>query len=148
MKALAERPQERMQAMDWKLEVVVVPVTDVDRAKDFYVNKLGFHLDIDEQPAPAMRVVQLTPPGSSCSVTIGPVVVDPEAVRGPGASLQLVVRDIEAARAQLVERGVDVTPVQELDPRDGGKFVFFADPDGNNWAVQEIRDRVGADAAG
>ncbi len=134
--------------MDWKLEVVVVPVTDVDRAKDFYVNKLGFHLDVDTRPTPQMRVVQMTPPGSACSVTIGPVVVEPDAPRGPGASLQLVVRDIEAARAQLVERGVDASPVQELDPRDGGKFVFFADPDGNNWAVQEIRNPGGMPTTG
>jgi catechol 2,3-dioxygenase-like lactoylglutathione lyase family enzyme len=130
--------------MDWKLEVVVVPVTDVDRAKDFYVNKMGFTLDVDAQPTPAMRVVQMTPPGSTCSVTIGPSIIDPAAPRGPGASLQLVVKDIEAARQELIERGVEVPEIQELDPRDGGKFLFFADPDGNNWAVQEIRDHVGA----
>ena len=130
--------------MDWKLEVVVVPVTDVDRAKDFYVNKMGFTLDVDAQPTPTMRVVQMTPPGSTCSVTIGPSIIDPDAPRGPGASLQLVVKDIEAARQELVERGVEVPQIQELDPRDGGKFLFFADPDGNNWAVQEIRDHVGA----
>ena len=130
--------------MDWKLEVVVVPVTDVDRAKDFYVNKMGFTLDVDAQPTPAMRVVQMTPPGSTCSVTIGPSIIDPDAPRGPGASLQLVVKDIEAARRELIERGVEVPQIQELDPRDGGKFLFFADPDGNNWAVQEIRDHVGA----
>jgi catechol 2,3-dioxygenase-like lactoylglutathione lyase family enzyme len=130
--------------MNWRLEVVVVPVTDVDRAKSFYVDKLGFHLDADARPTETMRVVQMTPPGSACSVTIGPVVIDADAVRGPGASLQLVVTDIGAARAHLVERGVEVSEVQELDPRDGGKFVFFSDPDGNNWAVQEIRDRVGA----
>ena len=130
--------------MDWKLEVVVIPVRDIDRAKSFYVDQLGFHLDADTQPTETMRVVQMTPPGSTCSVTVGPVLVKADAVHGPGASLQLVVYDIEAARAQLVERGVQVSEVQRLDPRDGGRFVFFSDPDGNNWAVQEIRDHVGA----
>lgn len=130
--------------MDWKLEVVVVPVTDVDRAKEFYVDKLGFTLDADSWPTETLRVVQMTPPGSTCSVTIGPSIIDPDAARGPGASLQLVVKDIASARKQLVERGVDVPEIQELDPRDGGKFLFFADPDGNNWAIQEVRDSVGA----
>ena len=130
--------------MDWKLEVVVVPVTDVDRAKEFYVDKLGFTLDVDSWPTETLRVVQMTPPGSTCSVTIGPVILDPEAPRGPGASLQLVVTDLESARKQLIERGVEVPEIQVLDPRDGGKFLFFADPDGNNWAIQEVRDRVGA----
>ena len=134
--------------MDWKLEVVVVPVADVDRAKAFYVDQLGFHLDVDTWPTPSMRVVQMTPVGSACSVTVGPVMTEPGAPAAPRANLQLVVDDIEAARAQLVERGVDVTEVQVLDPRDGGKFVFFADPDGNGWAVQEIKDRVGASPAG
>jgi catechol 2,3-dioxygenase-like lactoylglutathione lyase family enzyme len=132
--------------MDWKLEVVVVPVTDIERAKSFYVSQLGFRLDADTQPTPAMRVVHMTPPGSACSVVVGPVLVSADADRGPGASLQLVVPDIEAARAQLAGRGIDVSPVQTLDPRDGGKFVFFSDPDGNNWAVQEVRDRVGSPA--
>ena len=130
--------------MDWKLEVVVIPVSDVDRAKEFYVDKLGFVLDVDTWPTEAMRVVQMTPPGSACSVTIGPSILDPDAPRGPGASLQLVVKDIVSARKQLVERGVDVPEIQELDPRDGGKFLFFADPDGNNWAIQEIRVEAGA----
>ena len=130
--------------MDWKLEVVVVPVTDIERAKSFYVGKLGFRLDDDTQPTPAMRVVHMTPPGSACSVVIGPVVIAADADRGPGASLQLVVTDIEAARAQLTEQGIKASEIQMLDPRDGGKFVFFSDPDGNNWAVQEIRERIGA----
>jgi catechol 2,3-dioxygenase-like lactoylglutathione lyase family enzyme len=130
--------------MDWKLEVVVVPVTDVDRAKSFYVGKLGFHLDADTRPTETMRVVHMTPPGSACSVVIGPTVVPADADLASAAGLQLVVTDIEAARAQLLERGVEVSGVQTLDPRDGGKFVFFTDPDGNNWAVQEIRERVGA----
>ena len=130
--------------MDWKLEVVVIPVTDIDRAKSFYLDQLGFHLDADTQPTETMRVVQMTPPGSACSLTIGPLLMKSDAVRGSGASLQLVVHDIVAAHAQLVERGVEVSEIQDLDPRDGGKFIFFSDPDGNNWAIQEIRDRVGA----
>jgi len=130
--------------MDWKLEVVVIPVTDVDRAKEFYTGTLGFHLDADTRPTETMRVVHMTPPGSACSVVIGPKVAAAGTDLGSSASLQLVVPDIEAARAQLAERGVEVTPVQTLDPRDGGKFVFFTDPDGNNWAVQEVRERVGA----
>ncbi len=128
--------------MDWKLEVVVVPVTDIDRAKSFYLDKLGFRLDADTTPTPEMRVVHMTPPGSACSVVIGPSRLDPDGA-GSAASFQLVVSDIEAARAELAGRGVEATPVQTLDPRDGGKFVFFTDPDGNNWAVQEVRERVG-----
>jgi len=130
--------------MDWKLEVVVIPVTDVDRAKEFYTGTLGFNLDADTRPTETMRVVHMTPPGSACSVVIGPKVAAAGTDLGSSASLQLVVPDIEAARAQLAGRGVEVTPVQTMDPRDGGKFVFFTDPDGNNWAVQEIRERVGA----
>lgn len=130
--------------MDWKLEVVVVPVTDIDRAKSFYVDKLGFHLDADTQPTERMRVVHMTPPGSACSVVIGPTHVPQGTDLGSSASMQLVVSDIEAARAELAGRGIEVSPVQTLDPRDGGKFVFFTDPDGNNWAVQEVRERVGA----
>jgi catechol 2,3-dioxygenase-like lactoylglutathione lyase family enzyme len=136
---------EGTTVMDWKLEVVVVPVTDIDRAKSFYIDKLGFRLDADTRPTPAMRVVHMTPPGSACSVVIGPVVVPADAAPGPGASMQLVVTDIEAARAQLTGRGVEASEIQTLDPRDGGKFVFFSDPDGNNWAIQEIRERVGAE---
>jgi catechol 2,3-dioxygenase-like lactoylglutathione lyase family enzyme len=131
--------------MDWKLEVVVVPVTDVDRAKSFYVDKLGFHLDADIQPNEDLRVVHMTPPGSACSVVIGPVQVTADADLGTvGARLQLVVTDIEAARAELAGKGLEVTGVQTLDPRDGGKFCYFTDPDGNNWAVQEVREHVGA----
>jgi catechol 2,3-dioxygenase-like lactoylglutathione lyase family enzyme len=130
--------------MDWKLEVVVVPVTDIDRAKDFYVGQLGFRLDADVQPTPQMRVVHMTPPGSACSVVVGPQVVPPGTDLSSSASHQLVVNDIEAARAELAGRGVGVSEVQVLDPRDGGKYLFFQDPDGNNWAVQEIRQHVGA----
>jgi catechol 2,3-dioxygenase-like lactoylglutathione lyase family enzyme len=131
--------------MDWKLEVVVVPVTDVDRAKDFYVSKLGFRLDADIRPAPALRVVHMTPPGSACSVVVGPVVASEDADLGSGARFQLVVTDIEAAGAELRARGVQVSEIETLDPRDGGKFAYFSDPDGNNWAVQEVRERVGAE---
>lgn len=130
--------------MEWKLEVVVVPVTDVDKAKTFYVDKLGFRLDADTQPTPQLRVVHMTPPGSSCSVVLGPSVVPAGTdLSSLSASMQLVVPDIEAARADLTGRGVDVSEVQVLDPRDGGKFAHFKDPDGNNWIVQEVRERVG-----
>jgi catechol 2,3-dioxygenase-like lactoylglutathione lyase family enzyme len=130
--------------MDWKLEVVVIPVTDIDRAKEFYLGELGFRLDADTRPTPDMRVVHMTPPGSACSVVIGPVVVSADSRGGAGAHLQLVVGDIEAARAELAGRAVEVSDIQQLDRRDGGKFMFFADPDGNQWAVQEVRERVGA----
>jgi predicted enzyme related to lactoylglutathione lyase len=122
--------------MDWTLEVVVIPVTDVDRAKSFYVDQLGFDIDVDTNSG-EMRVVQLTPPGSGCSVTLGPVVVDE--VPKDSARLQLCVSDIAAARAQLVEGGVQVSEVTNFaggGPYD--EFVFFQDPDGNNWAVQEV----------
>ncbi len=129
--------------MDWKLELVVVPVTDVDRAKRFYGEQLGFVVDHDTRIGDEMRVVQLTPPGSACSIAIGTGMV-----RTPPGSLeglQLVVADVEAARAQLVERGVEVSQVQHYegaDLADGpgdrwNSFIFFKDPDGNGWAVQE-----------
>jgi catechol 2,3-dioxygenase-like lactoylglutathione lyase family enzyme len=129
--------------MDWKLEVVVVPVSDVDRAKAFYADQVGFVVDVDRQLGEAFRVVQLTPRGSGCSVTIGTGLTgaEPGSVQG----LQLVVTDIEAAHAELVGRGVEVTPVRHmqdgewLDGRGGpwNSFFFFSDPDGNGWAVQE-----------
>jgi len=132
--------------MDYALELVVVPVTDVDRAKAFYADTLGFHIDADVMSGP-MRVVQLTPPGSSCSITIGPLVVDE--VPESSARYQLVVNDIEAARRDLLDRGVEVGEVTQFgakgpEPGHGGNhnaFVFFKDPDGNNWAVQEITSR-------
>jgi len=119
--------------MDWKLELVAVPVSDVDRAKTFYTEQAGFNADHDHKISDDLRFVQLTPPGSACSITLGTGVTDmpPGSVRG----LQLVVSDIEAARAELVDRGVDVSDVQAFD---WGRFVFFSDPDGNGWAVQEI----------
>jgi predicted enzyme related to lactoylglutathione lyase len=122
--------------MDWTLEVVVIPVTDVDRSKRFYSEQLGFNVDVDTQ-VEEMRVVQLTPPGSSCSVTIGPLVVGE--MPTTSAQLQLCVLDVEAARSELVGRGVEVGEIVHF--RDGGpydSFFFFKDPDGNNWAVQEV----------
>ncbi len=123
--------------MHWTLEVVVVPVTDVERSKAFYTEKLGFHVDVDTNVGDSFRVVQLTPPGSACSVTIGPLIVDE--VPESSARLQLCVLDIEKARAQLVERGVEVTDITSF--ADGGpydRFLFLTDPDGNKWAVQEV----------
>ena len=131
--------------MDMKLEVVVVPVSDVDRAKAFYADRCGFHVDVDDSPSHGFRIVQLTPPGSGCSVTIGTGLaqMEPGSLKG----LQLVVDDIEAARAYLAERGVDVSPVRHIDRATGAwvdghggrwnAFIFFDDPDGNAWSVQE-----------
>lgn len=118
--------------MDWKLELVPVPVTDVDRAKAFYVEQVGFHADHDHQVHETLRFVQLTPTGSSCSIVLGTGVTD--ITPGSQQRLQLVVSDIRAARAELVKGGVKVSEVQELP---GGSFVFFNDPDGNGWAVQD-----------
>jgi catechol 2,3-dioxygenase-like lactoylglutathione lyase family enzyme len=122
--------------MDWKLELVAIPVSDVDRAKAFYTEKLGFHADHDHTVSDEIRFVQLTPPGSACSISIGRGLVDsaPGSVRG----MQLVVDDIDAARAELSARGVDPGEVQEFP---WGKFLFLADPDGNGWAVQEVPPR-------
>ena len=118
--------------MDFKLELVAIPVSDVDRAKAFY-EQVGFNADHDHKVSEDMRFVQLTPPGSACSIAIGKGVTDAE----PGSvkGMQVVVDDIEAARAVLVERGIDVTEVQRFP---WGAFVFFQDPDGNAWAVQDI----------
>jgi len=122
--------------MDWKLELVSVPVSDVDRAKAFYVDQVGFNADYDHQVTAELRFVQLTPPGSGCSIAIGEGITDAEP--GTARGLQLVVPDIEAAHAQLTERGVAVEDVQDFP---WGRFVFFADPDGNGWAVQQIPPR-------
>jgi catechol 2,3-dioxygenase-like lactoylglutathione lyase family enzyme len=124
--------------MDWKLELVPIPVADVDRAKDFYTEKAGFKLDHDVRNG-AMRVVQLTPPGSACSIVFGDGIVktSPGSVQG----LHLVVSDLQAARAQLVERGVEVSAVKDYPG--GISFVFFKDPDGNSWAVQHIARGAG-----
>ena len=123
--------------MDWKLELVAIPVSDVDRAKDFYVEKAGFNADHDHDVSDEVRFVQLTPPGSACSIAIGKGVTDapPGSVQG----MQIVVPDIEAAHAELAERGVDVSEIQDFP---WGSFVFFADPDGNKWAVQQIQPRA------
>jgi predicted enzyme related to lactoylglutathione lyase len=122
--------------MDWKLELIAVPVTDVDRAKAFYVDQVGFNADHDHRVSDEMRFVQLTPPGSACSIAIGTGIMDTEP--GSAQGLQLVVSDADAARAHLLERGVEVGEVQELP---WGRFVFFNDPDGNGWAVQQIPKR-------
>ena len=122
--------------MDWKLELVIIPVSDVDRAKAFYTAKAGFNADHDHTVSEEIRFVQLTPPGSACSIAIGKGLVEgePGSVKG----LQMVVADIEAAHAELVARGVDVSEINDLA---WGRFVFFADPDGNKWAVQQLRPR-------
>lgn len=137
--------------MNWTLEVVVVPVSDVDRAKEFYAERLGFNVDHDSRISDELRVVQLTPPGSGCSVVIGKGIAEME----PGSlkGLQLVVPDLPAARAELVERGIEAGEIQVMGagpPRpaaegeelDNVGFVFFSDPDGNGWGVQQISARA------
>jgi catechol 2,3-dioxygenase-like lactoylglutathione lyase family enzyme len=129
--------------MDYKLELVIVPVSDVDRAKQFYAEKLGFEVDVDHTVNDEYRIVQLTPPGSACSINIGKGMSDskPGSLRGT----HLVVADVEAARAELAERGVDISPVQHfedgewLDGKGGpwNSFARFEDPDGNSWELQE-----------
>jgi catechol 2,3-dioxygenase-like lactoylglutathione lyase family enzyme len=141
--------------MEYRLEVVVVPVSDVDRAKAFYADQLGFVVDVDHHPNARFRVVQLTPPGSGCSITIGTGLSEmaPGSIKG----LQLVVADIDAARSDLASRGVAVSPVRHHDGNgmvdghgaDWNSFVFFDDPDGNSWTVQEsptLRAMSGAGA--
>jgi predicted enzyme related to lactoylglutathione lyase len=123
--------------MDWKLELVPIPVSDVDRAKAFYTEKAGFNADHDHKVSDEIRFVQLTPPGSACSIALGTGVVDTPP--GSAQGMQLVVSDINAARAELVERGVEVSEVQEFP---WGSFVFFKDPDGNGWSVQQIPARA------
>ena len=120
--------------MDMKLELVMIPVSDIDRAKRFYVDNIGFNADHDHTVSPELRFVQLTPPGSACSIAIGRGIVDtpPGSVHG----MQLVVEDIERSRADLVARGADVTEIEDLA---WGRFIYFADPDGNQWAIQEIK---------
>ncbi len=122
--------------MDFRLELVAVPVSDVDRAKSFYTEQAGFVADHDHTVSDEIRFVQLTPPGSACSIAIGKGVTD--AAPGSVQGLQLVVDDVDAARAELLERGVEVGEVQEFP---WGSFVFFSDPDGNAWAVQQIPPR-------
>jgi predicted enzyme related to lactoylglutathione lyase len=120
--------------MDWKLELVAIPVSDVDRAKAFYTEKVGFNADHDHRVNDEIRFVQLTPSGSACSIALGTGIMEAPPPPGSAQGLQLVVPDIQAAHAELVERGVAVTEVQE---RPGGLFVFFSDPDGNGWSVQQ-----------
>ncbi|HJS49713.1 MAG TPA: VOC family protein [Gaiellaceae bacterium] len=135
--------------MDFKLELVLLPVSDVDRAKAFYTDNVGFALDVDHQPNDEFRVVQMTPPGSACSITIGIGITDAEP--GTYRGTHLVVSDIEAARAELVERGVEVGEVRHFDREKGEwrpgpdpehgdymSFADFADPDGNTWVLQEV----------
>jgi catechol 2,3-dioxygenase-like lactoylglutathione lyase family enzyme len=137
--------------VNWTLEVVVVPVSDIDRAKDFYADRLGFTLDHDIRIGDGQRIVQLTPPGSGCSIVVGEGVV-PTMAPGSLRGLQLVVADVVAAHAQLVERGVAVSEVTAIDgdaakvarggaDLDNVGFVFFDDPDGNSWAIQQISTR-------
>jgi catechol 2,3-dioxygenase-like lactoylglutathione lyase family enzyme len=134
--------------MDWKLELMLLPVTDVDRAKSFYLEQLGFNLDVDHRAGDEFRVVQMTPPGSACSISIGKGITDaaPGSVRG----MHLVVTDIEAAHAELAGRGVGVGEIFHFeagqqrpgpDPQrqDYGSFLAFSDPDGNSWVVQEVK---------
>jgi predicted enzyme related to lactoylglutathione lyase len=120
--------------MDFRLELVAVPVADVDRAKAFYTEQAGFNADHDHTVSDEIRFVQLTPPGSACSIALGKGIVDTEP--GSAKGLQLVVTDIEAARAELAGRGVEVSEINDFP---WGRFVFFSDPDGNGWAVQEIQ---------
>lgn len=119
--------------IEWRLELVRIPVSDVDRAKAFYADQVGFIAEHDHQVSEELRFVQLTPPGSACSIAL--ITGESQAEPGSVAGLQLVVEDADAARAELVERGVEASEVQEFP---WGRFVFFADPDGNGWAVQEI----------
>lgn len=144
--------------MDWTLEVVLLPVSDIDAAIAFYRDKVGFALDHDTR-TDQMHVAQLTPRGSGCSIVVGDLPAHREMAPGSMKGLQLVVSDAEAARRELVDRGVECGEIQVIDPRDGGTFFGFSDPDGNAWAVQQLkvradrplippeyRDRFGADA--
>lgn len=118
--------------MDWKIELVAIPVADVDRAKSFYVDQVGFHSDHDHQVSDELRFVQLTPPGSACSVVMGTGIT--QMPPGSQKGVQIVVEDAAAARQQLISRGVEAS---EVDEQPWGLFVYFADPDGNTWALQQ-----------
>ena len=122
--------------MDWKLELVAIPVSDVDRAKRFYTEQAGFNADHDHHVSEELRFVQLTPPGSACSIAIGEGIT--EAAPGSVQGMQIVVADIDAAHKELAERGVEVSEVQDFP---WGKFVFFSDPDGNRWSIQQLPPR-------
>jgi catechol 2,3-dioxygenase-like lactoylglutathione lyase family enzyme len=123
--------------MDMRLELVPLPTADVDRSKHFYAEQVGFHVDHDIEPGNGMRIVQLTPPGSACSIAVGVGMGDPDGPRVQ--NLHLVVDDAEAARAALVGNGVEVSEVSDMG---GVKYAFFSDPDGNSWALQEITTRT------
>ena len=125
--------------MDWKLELVAIPVSDVDRAKAFYTEQAGFDADHDHTVSDEIRFVQLTPPGSACSIALGKGISD--AAPGSVKGMQMVVSDIEAAHAELVGRGVEASDVQDFP---WGRFVFFSDPDGNEWAVQQLVPQEGS----
>ena len=127
--------------MDWTLEVVVLPVSDIDRSVAFYRDQVGFHLDHDTQNE-QMHVCQLTPPGSGCSIVIGDLPSQSQMAPGSMKALQLVVSDAAAARQELADRGVEVSDLMVVAEADGGTFFGFDDPDGNSWAVQEIRARA------
>ncbi len=127
--------------MDMKFELVPIPVTDVDRAKAFYADQVGFHVDVDVRPADGVRVVQLTPPGSGCSIGLGTGLAAYEAAPGSVRGLHLVVDGIERARAELIGRGVDVGEVQDVGG--GVRYAGFSDPDGNGWTLQEMAWRTG-----
>jgi predicted enzyme related to lactoylglutathione lyase len=122
--------------MDMKIELIPIPVADVDRAKSFYVDRVGFHDDVDIRVNEAMRFVQLTPPGSACSIMVGEGISEMEP--GTQQGIQMVVTDADAARAHLVAAGVEAS---EVDEQDWGRFVYFADPDGNTWALQQLPPR-------
>ena len=129
--------------MDYKLELVAIPVSDVDRAKEFYVEGVGFNADHDHTVSDELRFVQLTPPGSACSIAIGVGVTD--AAPGSVKGMQMVVTDIEAAHSELAGRGVEVSDIQDFP---WGSFVFFEDPDGNKWSVQQIQPRTAGGEGG
>ncbi len=145
----AESHVQTAAEMAWTLEVIVVPVSDIDRAKSFYADQLGFTVDHDVVISADARIVQLTPPGSGCSIVIGKGAV-PDMAPGSITGLQLVVADLERAHAQLIERGVQVSDIQIMGenpadtphPLDNVGFCFFTDPDGNGWAIQQISSRA------
>ncbi|MEI5100182.1 VOC family protein [Streptomyces sp. PmtG] len=132
--------------MDYTLEVIPLPVSDLDRAKEFYRDRCGFHVDIDQEVVPGVRLVQLTPPGSGCSIMLGDTVWEgmPGPTPAPGAyqGLQLVVSDLKQARDELTARGLELSEPVSYSDADGGTFLYFSDPDGNGWSIQEYRLRA------
>ncbi|MFD5252101.1 VOC family protein [Streptomyces bobili] len=130
--------------MDMTLEVILLPVSDVDRAKEFYRDKLGFHVDLDGEVMEGVRIVQLTPPGSGCSIALSEGLQVPTGTPVPGSyhGLQLCVTDAKAAYEELTARGLEVSEPQQFAPQDGATFMYFKDPDGNGWAIQEYRRRA------